>query len=56
MVLIWAVREADHFAWVQNNLEETIEAAAESEVEIEMKFTSGSGNEHALISAGKMNE
>jgi len=40
VVLIWAVREAEHFAWVQNNLEETIEAAAESEVEIEMKFTS----------------
>ena len=40
VVLIWAVREADHFAWVQNNLEETIEAAAESEVEIKMKFTS----------------
>lgn len=40
MVQFWAVREADYFAWVQNNLEETIEAAAESEVEIKMKFTS----------------
>ena len=40
VVLIWIVREVDHFAWVQKNLGEAIEAAAESEVEIKMKFTS----------------
>ena len=60
VALIWVVCEADHFAWAQKNLEEAIEAAAEREVEIKMKFhisgASRSGNKRSLISAGKMNE